>query len=222
VLYALRDPLSFVVLVLSFLLACTLAGWVASLAAARGARPDEPRRLRPDPRGHLDPFGCVAAALAGVGWARAVDLPRTRSARGRAVRVALAGPLLLLLVGAGCLVAFGALEGAVRADVLLLQDGVQGPQLLSRVLLLVGLVHLYVGLLSLVPLPPLDGGRLLFALAPRTPGWQRAELYLVEKNLGTVAVLVLLLLPLAGRLPLLLALVSAVGEPLVRLLTGLA
>src|SRR3712207_7472052 len=55
---------------------------------------------------------------------------------------------------------------------------------------------------SLVPLPPLEGGRLLFARAPRTHGWQQAELYLVEKNLGTVAVLVLLLLPLGGQQPL--------------------
>jgi membrane-associated protease RseP (regulator of RpoE activity) len=102
-----------------------------------------------------------------------------------------------------------------------LQSGVQGLPLGSRVLLLAGLVHLYVGLLSLVPLPPLDGGRLLFALAPRTLGWQRAQDYLVERNLGTAAVLVLLFLPLGGRLPLLLAVLSAVGRPLVRLLSGL-
>jgi Zn-dependent protease len=221
VLYALADPLSFLVLVAAFVLACTLSGWTASLLARAGGRPlEDPSRRRPDPRRHLDPFGCVAAAITGVGWPRAVTAPRGAS-RGRGALVALGGPLVLLLVAAACLVGAGLRTGAVEADTTVLQGGVSGLPLLPRVLLLVGLVHLFVGLLGLVPLPPLDGGRLLFALAPRTLGWQRAEHQLVERNLGVAAVLVLLLLPLAGRLPLLLALLSAAGRPLVRLLTGL-
>ncbi|MCU1691659.1 MAG: hypothetical protein JWM64_750 [Frankiales bacterium] len=219
-LYALGDPVSFLVLVLSFVVACTLAGWVQSLLVGRRATSDglpDPRRRRPDPRVHLDPFGCVAAALTGLGWQRPVPLPKGS----RTVLVALAGPAVLLLVGAGCLVGFGAVALQGEADTTLLRDGITGLPLGSRVLLLVGLVHLFVGLLSLVPLPPLDGGRLLFARAPRTRGWQQAEDYLVNRNLGTVAVLVLLLLPLAGQLPLLLALLSEVGRPLTRALTGL-
>ena len=219
-LYALRDPLSFVVLVLSFVVASTLAGWVGTRVAVRsGTRElDDRRRLRPDPRAHLDPLGAVAAALTGVGWHRPAPMPTSR----RAVPAAtLVGPLVLLLVAAVLLVGAGATAGRFDgADATILQNGLGGP-LLPRVLLLAGLVHLSVGLLALVPLPPLEVGRLLFARAPRTPGWQKAELYLVEKNLGTAAVLVLLLLPLGGRLPLLLSLLSAVGRPLVALLTGL-
>jgi Zn-dependent protease len=215
VLYALDDPLSLLVLVLAFVVASTLAGWVATLAAGRAVA--EPGRRRPDPRRHVDPFGAVAAALTGVGWARPVTLPKRRPAL-----VALAGPAVLLVVGAACLAGVGVLVGGVDAGPAVLQSGVQGLPLGPRVLLLTGLVHLYVGLLSLVPLPPLDGGRLLFALAPRTLGWQRAQDYLVERNLGTAAVLVLLFLPLGGRLPLLLAVLSAVGRPLVRLASGLA
>jgi membrane-associated protease RseP (regulator of RpoE activity) len=49
-------------------------------------------------------------------------------------------------------------------------QGIGGGDLLARALLMLGLMHVYVGALSLVPLPPLDGGRLLFALAPRSPG----------------------------------------------------
>lgn len=221
-LYALADPFSFVVLVLSFPLACTLSGWTQSLLLrARGShRLDDPRRRWPDPRRHVDPFGLIAVALTGLGWGRATPLPRGRA--GRAVLVALAGPVVLLAVGTASLVATGVLEGALQADTTVLQDGAGGLPAGPRVLLLVGLVHLFTGLLALVPLPPLDGGRLLFALAPRTLSWQRAEDYLVERNLGVVALLVLLLLPLGGRLPLLPTLLSAVGRPLVRLLTGLA
>lgn len=228
-LYALRDPLAFVVLVASFVLASTLAGWSSTLVGVRtrAAQLDDAGRRRPDPRRHLDPFGCVAAALTGVGWWRAV--PLRHDARRGVAATTLAGPAVLLLVAAGCLLGVGALGGRLdQTGATLLQVGTDGdPQAAAlalgpRVLLLVGLVHLFVGLLSLVPLPPLEAGRLLFARAPRTAGWQKAEGYLVEKNLGTVAVLVLLLLPLAGQLPLLLALLTAAGRPLVSALTGVA
>jgi Zn-dependent protease len=224
VLYALRDPFSLLVLVVAFLVATTLAGLASSYAATRAGdrTPSAEGRLRPDPRRHVDPFGAVAALLSGVGWARPVAVP-FRATTGAAVRITLLGPLLCLLVAGACLIGFGALAGGHSAGVDLVRNGVTSASGLSygeRALLLFGLVHLFVGLLSLVPLPPLDGGRLLFARAPRTPGWQQAELYLVEKNLGLVALLVLLLLPLGGPRPLLLELLDVVAQPLVRLLTG--
>jgi len=109
----------------------------------------------------------------------------------------------------------GALAVSVAFPLLLV------PQLgLIRTGLLFGLMNAYVGVLSLVPLPPLDGGRLLFGLAPRTSGWQKAEYHLVEQNIGLVAVLVLLLLPLGGPQALLPVVLDRVVSPLVRLATG--
>ena len=66
----------------------------------------------------------------------------------------------------------------------------------------------------------LPGGRLLFGLSPRTVGWQKAEHHLVEQNIGLVALLVLLLLPLGGPQALLPAVLDHVVSPLVRLATG--
>jgi Zn-dependent protease len=225
VLYALGDPFSLLVLVVAFLVATTLAGLVSSLAASRAGdrTPAAEGRLRPDPRRHVDPFGAVAALLSGVGWAKPVAVPY-RASRGATLRITLLGPLVCLLVAAACLVGFGVLGGGVLgATVDLVRDGIPAGSGLSyaeRALLLFGLVHLFVGLVSLVPLPPLDGGRLLFARAPQSEGWQKAELYLVEKNLGLLAVLLLLLLPLGGPRPLLQELLNVVGQPIVRLLTG--
>jgi Zn-dependent protease len=96
------------------------------------------------------------------------------------------------------------------------------PRTRSRggLLLLAGASQLYLGALSLVPLPPLDGGRLLFALAPRTHGWLRAEHELVERNIGVAVLLALLVIPLGGPVPLLPALLDTLLSPALSALLG--
>ena len=225
-LYALGDPVSFVVLVLSFLVAATLHGWVQALVATRTGdrRPAAEGRTRPDPRRHVDPFGAVAAAIAGVGWARPVE-PPDRRRRGALVAVLLSGAVANLVVGAVLLLGVHALTGGITGTtVQLLQygvgQGIGGGDLLARALLMLGLMHVYVGALSLVPLPPLDGGRLLFALAPRSPGWQKAEHQLDERGIGIAVLLALLLIPLGGPQALLPVLLDTVVGPLADLVTG--
>ncbi|MCA1710467.1 MAG: site-2 protease family protein [Actinobacteria bacterium] len=219
-LRALGDPVSFLLLVVSFLIAVTAHGWASSVAADRtgNGAPRAEGRLVPDPRRHVDPFGAVAGLIAGIGWAKPVDLP-ARTRRGALLAVTLSGAVLNLLLGIGALIAVRVLAGAAPSGSTLLQYGVGG-DLAPRVALLFGLMNVYVGILSLVPLPPLDGGRLLFGLAPRTSGWQKAEYQLVEQNIGIVALLVLLLIPLGGATALLPALLDTVVDPLVRLVTG--
>ena len=221
-LYALRDPVSLVLLVLGFLLAVTLHGWVQAVVAARAGdrRAAMAGRTRLDPRRHVDPFGAVAAAIAGVGWAKPPE-PPDRRRRGALVAVLLSGAVANLVVGFGALVAFRLAGGALPfASAGMLQAGVRGDDLLLRALLLLGLMNVFVGALSLVPLPPLDGGRLLFALAPRTPGWQKAEYHLDERNIGIAVVLALLLIPLGGPQALLPVVLDTIVSPFVTLVTG--
>jgi Zn-dependent protease len=222
VLYALGDPVSLVLLVLSFLVAVTLHGWVQALVATRhGVRgPAAEGRTRLDPRRQVDPFGAVAAAIAGIGWARPVEVPDRRR-RGALVTVLLSGAVANLVGGFAVLVAFRLAGGALLGtSVTQLQYGIGGTDLLLRALLLLGLMNVFVGALSLVPLPPLDGGRLLFALAPRTSGWQKAEYQLDERNIGVAVLLVLLLIPLGGPQALLPVLLDTIVGPLVDLVTG--
>ena len=223
-LRALGHPLSFLVLLVSFVVAVTLHGWVACLAADRAGdrRPRMEGRLRPDPRRHVDPFGAVAGLIAGFGWARPLDPMPGRRRRGGLLASSLAGSVANLVLGIGAMVAFGAMTGfQVRAaSSILLQEGAPGLAAAETAALIFGLMNLYVGVLSLVPLPPLDGGRLLFGLAPRTVGWQKAEYHLVEQNIGLVAILVLLLLPLGGPQALLPAVLDHIVSPIVRLATG--
>jgi Zn-dependent protease len=227
VLYALEHPAAFVVLLASFVLGMSLRGWAQSLVADRAGdrRPRLEQRLTPDPRRHLDPFGAVAAALSGLGWSKAVELPERRS-RAKVVLVALAGPLVNIALGVGVLLAcrfafdpvgLSQVYGFVGASQFL-QHGLDlSGGYLQGSLLLLGASQLYLGVLALVPLPPLDGGRLMLALAPATQGWQKARYYLVEQNIGTVLVLVMLVI---GNDPLLTHLLDVILKPVLRLLLG--
>ena len=217
-LYALGDPVSFVLLVVAFVVCAVLSAWLSQLAAAR-VRLREPGRGRPDPRTQLDPFGAVGAAVAGFGWGRPVEVPSNR--RGGAVALAvLTGPLVVLALGLGVLVGFGAVHGEAPASSQLLQRGAAVLPLGQEAWLLTGLMATYVGALGLVPLPPLPGGTALFAVAPMTPGWRQAHHQLAERGIGTAVLLALRLLPLGGPTALLPTLLDQVLGPLVQAATG--
>jgi Zn-dependent protease len=221
VLYALGQPVSFVLLVLSFVVAVTVHGWVQARAAHRaGDRvPAQQGRLSPDPRRQIDPFGAIAGAISGIGWSRQVE-PSGRVPRGRLAAVLLAGAAANAVLGVAALAAFRAVGGpAVSGSTLVLQRGVDGDVLLVA-LYLFGLSNVFVAALSLVPLPPLPGGTLLFALAPTTPGWQSARYRLVEQNIGVAVLLALLLIPLGGPQALLPTLLDTLIGPLLSLLVG--
>ena len=217
-LYALGDPLSFVLLLAAFVVSVTLAGWLSALACARvGLR--EPGRARPDPRRQLDPFGAVGAAGAGIGWARPVEVPERRRGAGVALAL-LTGPLAVLAIGLGALAAFGVTYSVVPASSQLLQNGAGGLPPGEEAWLLAGLMATYVGALSVVPLPPLPGGFALFAVTPQSAGWRKARYQLVERNIGTAVLLALLLIPLGGPAALLPTVLNRVLDPLVRVVSG--
>lgn len=211
-LRALGTPLAFVGLLVGFLLAVLIQAYVqAATARALGDRPAF-RRLG-GIRRVLDPFGAVAAALGGVGWGVTPDIP-LRS-RGRIALALLSGPIAVVGAGLLALLAFvlvggptAALPGTGPGTVLQGIEGDAAPVFfLALALELLGMAAL-----SLVPLPPLPGWRLLELASTGSIGWQRAREYLVEKNLGILALLILLILPLGSTTPLLLQIVdTAVG-----------
>jgi Zn-dependent protease len=221
VLYALRNPVTLLGLVPGFVIGV----WLRSLVQAHVGRwlgdraPELAGRTRLDPLRHLDPFGSVAAALSGTGWARPIEIgPRLQRSRGRLVLVVAAGVLTNLLLAAAGMAGLTATGVPVSAlagiDVALwLHGGITGA--VDQVVpVAFGVANLALAVLSLVPIPPLDGGRLLFAYAPRTHGWQVAEYRLADQNWGVLVVLLLLLIPLAGQPSVLLYLIGLCGNAL--------
>ncbi len=149
-----------------------------------------------------------------------------RRRRHAVLAVALSGPAVNIVLGVGLLLAWRfaygpSASGATGGAAYLLQHGFpNGVPLAQASLLAVGASQLYLGVLSLVPLPPLDGGRLLFALGPRSQGWQKAHHQLVERNIGIAVLLALLLIPLGGPLPLLPQLLDTLLTPLLDAILG--
>jgi len=126
-------------------------------------------RLTLNPLKHLDPVGTLALLFFGFGWARPVpvNFNNLRRPRKDMIWVALGGPLINF-----SLAIFSAL--LLRGVGLLAQLVPEGAGHLSGILEPVGLmaafsiyINVILGVFNLVPIPPLDGGRVLSGLLPR-------------------------------------------------------
>ena len=146
-------------LALALILALALHEYAHALAAdLQGDRlPRAMGRLTPNPLRHLDPLGTLMIVLVGFGWGKPVEFrPQALSSRrfGAAI-VALAGPAMNLLLA------------VVAAFVLLRVDP---PPLsgstLSGFLQLFTVLNVVLAVFNLLPLPPLDGSRLLTIFLP--------------------------------------------------------
>jgi Zn-dependent protease len=137
-------------------------------------------RLTLNPLRHLDPVGsflvpgmlALGAWMTGTrpllfGWARPVpvDARQLHSPRRDMVFVALAGPTCNLAIAVG---AAALLAGAVRLSGSVTAGGyapVIGDLLVGTIV-----VNCILGIFNLLPVPPLDGGRVLQAALPRSIG----------------------------------------------------
>jgi Zn-dependent protease len=206
VLFAIAQPAALLGLLIAFLLALTLrvaAMRLTARALGLQPRPEGAGSLMLNPREDIDPFGAVAAAVAGTGWGRAIDIdamPRWAS-RGRRAAVVAAGPLVPLLAGLLVLTAYrfaypdapllGGISAALR--------GGWAPSVPAQFLLSVAAGLIGFGLLNLVPLPPLDGFSLLWVSMKHIgAAGERARGWLVDNNIGVVILLIMVFFPLTS------------------------
>ena len=122
-------------------------------------------RVTLNPRVHLDVLGTILILIAGFGWAKPVPVNRGRfkSPRVMGIIVSVAGPLsnlLLAAIGVALVVLFNATGWHHNAS-----DGVQTALAVFLDYLIKMNVLLF--LFNLIPLPPLDGYRVIEDLAPQ-------------------------------------------------------
>ena len=147
------------------------------------------RRLSFNPLHHIDWLGLASMVICGFGWAKPVpvDMRYFKNPRSGMALTALAGPVsnlllaLLLMLGASVTASFA----PVNAVTVWLFSFLTGTAVLS-----IGL-----GLFNLVPIPPLDGSKVLFSLLP-----ERAYYTLMRnERYGMVALLLIVWLDIGGN-----------------------
>ena len=121
-------------------------------------------RLSWNPMRHIDPFGLVMMITAGVGWAKPVpvDASNFKNPRKGMAVTAIAGPVSNFLLA---FVALGLSSLLYRALVYAYLTDILWNVLYYLFLLLVRVAMLSVGLglFNLIPIPPLDGSKVLFS-----------------------------------------------------------
>ncbi len=125
-------------------------------------------RLNLNPLRHLDPIGTIAIFIFGFGWARPVPVNagNLRRPKRDMIWVALAGPLTnlsLAVLSALLLRGIGYLETTSLGGTDLFLQMVKPLRMMAGFSLY---INVLLGAFNLLPLPPLDGGRILTGILP--------------------------------------------------------
>ena len=164
-------------------------GWVALLFGDTTAK--EQGRLTLNPMAHLDVMGMIVVPLVlaftiGVpfGWAKPVPVNplRMRNPKRNMIWVALAGPASNVIL-------------AFLASVLLKSSMVAGSSLAVTTLTFFFMLNIALACLNVIPIPPLDGSRVLMGILPRKQAIAYAEI----ERYGFFIVLALLYFGVVGR-----------------------
>jgi Zn-dependent protease len=149
-------------------------------------------RLTLNPVAHFDPLGGILLAVSfigsgfGFGWAKPTPVNPSNLAGGRRgeAMVAAAGPLSnLVLAAAAALPLRFILNTNLATEV---------PELIILILGLFVYINLVLMIFNLLPIPPLDGSKVLFAFLPPRLAWQWRP---VLEQYGFILLLLLFFLP---------------------------
>ncbi|MBZ9751348.1 site-2 protease family protein [Deinococcus sp. HMF7620] len=148
-----ENPLAFVVVALALVLSLAFHEFAHAWAADRLGDPTPRRygRVTLNPIKHLDPFGTLLLLFVGFGFARPVPINPNNLGRWGTLWVSAAGPLSNVLIAVVC---------AVLLKLLPLTS------LTLLILMTVLSINIVLAVFNLIPIPLLDGSRILGALVP--------------------------------------------------------
>ena len=147
------NPTAFIIIAAALVLSLTVHEWAHAYTADRLGDPT-PRsygRVTLNPLSHLDPFGTLLLLLVGFGFAKPVPINPGNLGRWGTMWVAAAGPISNLVIALLCALLLKVLPPS---------------QLSISILLTVLSVNVVLAVFNLIPIPLLDGSRILGALVP--------------------------------------------------------
>jgi Zn-dependent protease len=162
-----RDPLAFLLLAIPFLYSVILHevahGWVANRMGDPTAK--WMGRLSLNPLKHLDPIGTLMLFLVGFGWAKPVPVNFSNIAdvRKGLIFVSSAGiavNILLAFVSELFFRLFPTAPAGIEAEFFYYLGG----------------INITLAALNLIPIPPLDGSKILMGIAPKESRYALARL----------------------------------------------
>lgn len=124
-------------------------------------------RLSLNPLDHLDPIGTLMLLLAGFGWGKPVHVNPTQYTRkismekGEAI-VSVAGPLTNIVLAFVLALIYGALVKFASVEFLLSTVG----SIIKLILASAISINIGLGVFNLIPLPPLDGSKIIMPFLP--------------------------------------------------------
>lgn len=153
-----KDPVAFLLLAIPLLYSVILHeishGFVAYLFGDDTAK--RTGRLSLNPLVHLDPMGTLALFLVGFGWAKPVPVnySNLKNFRVGLVCVSLAGCVTNIII-------------AIIAILLLQFKFITAFPMVAIVLIVLAKINIILGAFNMIPIPPLDGSRILLGVLPR-------------------------------------------------------
>ncbi len=172
----LSSPATFVVWAAAIIVSLSIHEFSHALVAHWLGDPTAERagRLTLNPVAHVDPLGFLMLVLAGFGWGRPVPFNpyNLKFQRWGATLVALAGPISNFIN----LIFFGLVLRAIMT----LTD-LPSNNLMVQFLMLLVLINLALMLFNLIPIPPLDGSKVLLALLAG-PQYEQTRTFLESRG----------------------------------------
>jgi Zn-dependent protease len=153
-------------------------------------------RLTLNPLKHLDPIGVIMMLVARVGWAKPVPVNSSyfKNRRAGMILVSMAGPLSNLLLAFIFMMLWGLVVKLITIGTIVISTAAMETFIgyLIEFFYVFVFINISLAIFNLIPVPPLDGSRLISAFIPEESYYRFAR---YEQFVGLAFIVLVMVLP---------------------------